>query len=212
MTLRTLSWLKEGLISALFPPSCAACGALDSEPFCAICAQQNEWAPRFSLPEVEQVWAAFRYEGPVREAIHALKYGARPELGLRLGRAMARRLPFVGEVIVPVPIAGHALGARGYNQARELARGLCGCVRPRALMRRNRHQEQVGLDREARRRNIAGAFAAGPAAASVRGLDVLLVDDVITTGATIEACTRVLKEAGAKGVRAAALAYTVSGF
>lgn len=209
--LRTLRWLKEGLVTALFPPACAACGALDSEPFCATCAHQIEWAPTFALSEVEGVWAAYRYEGPVREAIHALKYGARPELGRRLGRAMAPRLPFTGEVIVPVPIAGHGLAARGYNQARELARGLCGSVRSRALIRRNRHQEQVGLDRDARRRNIEGAFAAGPTSASVRGLDVLLVDDVITTGATIEACTRVLKAAGAKRVRAAAFAYTVAG-
>lgn len=120
---------------------------------------------------------------------------------------IARALPEV-DVVAPVPLHPRRLAERGYNQAALLAspvaRGLRVPLVPRALTRVDDTPQQVMLDRAARLVNLEGAFSA--ARARVRGTRVLLVDDVRTTGATLDACTNVLREAGAIDVLSLVLA------
>lgn len=204
MILRTLG---VGLLEAVFPPACAACPDVGREPFCRICAEALVPAEPVEVEGAEAAAAIWTYGGPVADAVRALKYEGRWALGRPLGAAMAEALAALPpvDVAVPVPLSRPRLVSRGYNQARELCRGLPLPVRARALVRRPAH-EQVGLGRTARRANLARAMGPGPQ--SVAGARVLLVDDVITTGATAEAATAALLAVGAKAVVVLALAAT----
>jgi ComF family protein len=158
--------------------------------------------------------AVAHFDGVVRDLIHRLKYGDRHD-ALRL---FARWLRDAGhellqdcDLIVPVPLNRWRLLRRRFNQAALLAaelEKLTGIASdPLALTRLKRTPSQVGLTNDQRRRNMAGAFAVIPGRAqALEGSHVLLVDDVITTGATIEACARALKRAGAARVDALSLA------
>lgn len=191
--------LAVGLVEAVFPPQCAACDDAGREPFCRICAEALEPAEPVEIEGAEAACALWTYGGPAADAIQALKYGGKWTLGRALGEVMATRLVDLPEVdlVVPVPVSKAGLVARGYNQARELSRGIPRPVRPRALVRRP-GPTQVGLDRAARLANLRQAFSPGPE--PVEGRRVLLVDDVITTGATAQAATFALLDAGAKAV------------
>ncbi len=192
--------LGRGLLETIFPPLCASCPDMGREPFCRLCAEALEPADSFEIEGATASRALLAYGGPAALAVQALKYQDRPELGPGLGKSMAlllRELPAV-EVAVPVPLSSARLTERGYNQARELCRGLPLNVLPQALIRRPGMTPQVGLDREARISNLLKAFSAG--LQSVEGLRVLLVDDVVTTGATAQACAQALRDAGASEV------------
>lgn len=145
--------------------------------------------------------SVFVYEGAARDAVHALKFRGLSAVAPPMAALMAERLhewsPPV-RAIVPVPLAGHRRRQRGYNQsellAREISRLSAVPVARRALVRRRATPPQVRQpDEWARRRNVAGAFAAGPARPSG---GILLIDDVVTTGATLDACARVLIDEG----------------
>lgn len=204
--------LLLGLRDAILPPACAACGHPGREPFCEPCAGALLPAPSFRVAGAARSIAVFEYGGPAAVAILRLKYDGRPEVGRALGLALRPRLrelePF--ELVVPVPIARRRLVERGYNQARELVRGLEAGdrrrLRPRALLRRGGPRDQIGLDRDARLANLEGAFVPGPA--PVEGARVVLIDDVVTTGATALSAVRVLRAAGAREVSVLALART----
>lgn len=168
-------------------------------------------------PIYDRARAVARYGGVMRELIHALKYGDRHE-GVQL---FARWMLHAGadviegaDVIVPVPLARLRLWSRRFNQAGLLAREIGRAANileiPFALKRIRRTPSQVGLSAEQRRRNVAGAFRV-PARwrAEVEGRNILIVDDVITTGATANACARTLKRAGAARVDVLALARVV---
>jgi ComF family protein len=149
------------------------------------------------------------YEGSLRTLIHELKYRGRRRVAARLAELLlaAPRATAVfgaGSVLVPVPLHPRRRRERGFNQAELLARELAvrvGLVlSAAALVRRKDTPPQTGLSAAARRSNVEGAFAVRRRA-QVAGRAVVLVDDVLTTGATARACVRVLREAGASEVR-----------
>jgi ComF family protein len=158
--------------------------------------------------------AAFVYGGAVARAIARFKYEQRPDLARPLGDLLWRAVEprataLAGAVVVPVPLHRARLAERGFNQsallARSVARRLGARFLPLALARTRDTPKQATLDRQARIANTAGAFRARHAAC-VRGRPVLLVDDVCTTGATLEACSHALLEAEASSVEFAVVA------
>jgi len=198
-------------LTFLGSPCCACCGlpfAYDLGPgtLCGACAG----AP----PAYARARAALRYDDESRRLVLALKHGDRLNLAPALGQWMRRagaELIAEADVIVPVPLHWTRLFARRYNQAAVLAHALAEDGEPLVgadfLVRRRRTPSQGRKSASARRRNVAGAFAIGRKA-DVKGRRVLLVDDVLTTGATIEECARVLLRAGARRVDALTLART----
>ena len=151
------------------------------------------------------------FEGPLRQAVHHLKYNGRWSLAEPLGRFMSARwqiAPLPADMIVPVPLHEARLRERGYNQSTLLARQLsCASGLPvmeEAVKRIKATALQVTLNAVEREANVRDAFQAR--ADLVRGQQALLVDDVCTTGATLVACSRALKQAGALSVWAFTLA------
>jgi ComF family protein len=137
-------------------------------------------------------------------AVHALKYGRRRRVAAALGSLLAARYPYgPGALLVPVPLHVNRLRTRGFNQAVLLARALAGRrrleVAARALVRLRDTHMQPGLSAAERRRNLRGAFIVREPA-TMAGRHVVLVDDVLTTGATADACAAVLRTAGAARV------------
>jgi len=157
------------------------------------------------------------YDGGLRELIHLLKYdGVRPAAGV-LGRMLAEVVDGFGSefrsaVVVPVPLHGSKLRQRGFNQAEEIARAALKNLRrseltlaPGVLHRRRATESQTGLSDHQRQQNVRGAFEVASSEA-ITDKDVLLVDDVFTTGATVSECVRVLRRAGADRVFVATVA------
>jgi len=184
-------------------------------PRYAGCAEPGAWfclACRDSCEPVTQrgpiaVRAAGAHEGPLRAAVHRLKYGKEPALADDLGALVARVLAgdlatgIVIDAIVPVPLHRARALARGYDQASLLAGAIgrrTGLPVRTALRRIRQGTPQVELDRIARAKNVRAAFVAE--AASLRGLRVALVDDVTTTGATLRDAAAAARAAGARSV------------
>lgn len=152
--------------------------------------------------------AVFEHEGVLQQLVHGLKYQDRHDARRLFGRWLVeagRDLLPDTDLIVPIPLSRRRLLWRRFNQAallaQDVARGAGVAWRPDVLVRTRSTASQVGLTREQRRLNVRGAFAVpGRWRAQVEGRNILLVDDVITTGATVEAAARVLKDAGARRV------------
>lgn len=199
----------------LAPPHCAACGLpFEFDPggadaLCATCIRNR--------PAYERARAVFRYDESSRALVLAFKHGDRIDAAPAYGRWLARaggELVEAAELIAPVPLHWTRLFQRRYNQSALLAHALARTagrpVVPDLLRRRRRTPSQGGLDRAERIRNVRGAFDLRPASrARVEGLRILLVDDVLTTGATVEACTTALLKAGAAAVDVLTLARVV---
>lgn len=182
-----------------------------------ICIHCEETGPRF-----EHAAAFGEYQDALRGLIHLLKYqrirpAARP-LGRCLAQTIRRMLAeFKGPfLLVPVPLHRRRRNSRGFNQAEKISRVALRELRdlpvkfaPSLLVRSRFTESQTGFTREQRRENLRGAFAV-PDPASVRGRNILLVDDVLTTGATADECSRILLRAGAKLVLVATVARAVS--
>ncbi len=199
---------------------CAACAAelQRNEPACPSCAQPL-LVPAVACgrclrkrPPFDAAWAPFRYAAPLDLLVQRLKFGADLAAGRVLGElwvdALAQRARRADDaVLLPVPLARTRLAERGYNQALELARPLVRRfglrLQPQGLRRIRPTDPQSGLDRRARQRNVSGAFAADP---SLRGLHVIVLDDVMTTGATLAACARALNRVGVEQIEVWALA------
>ena len=209
---------------ALSAPCCARCGdALDAPPlesappgsgFCRVC--------RLAPPPFVRAVAYGIYEGRLKAAIHALKYDGLLPVAGRLGEMLAHAIaPLAadapdGLLVVPVPLHRSKRAERGFNQARALARHALDSLAkshpswrltlaPNTLMRHRATQSQAGLTPRQRRLNLRGAFQVADAAA-VRGKQVLVIDDIFTTGATARAASQALLRAGAESVWVATLA------
>jgi len=208
--------LVTALADVLSPPSCAACDARLSERsvFCAPCARSVEAAGAgTSAPAI----AFGAFGGALAIALRRFKYAQRPDLGVPLGhlaRRAARVAGLTGDVVVPVPLHPRRLAERGYNQAAllgvEVAAELGAKLAALALVRTRDTSQQARLSREERLRNLDQAFAAR-SPSLVRGRHVILVDDVVTTGATLGACREALLSAGATKVTALVVARAEGG-
>lgn len=222
--LRAVSNVASAALDLAFPATCAGCGR-EGEPLCAACRPTLD--SRLGLPGgvpiglpadlpeplLQVEWCA-PFAGPVRAALHQLKYAGERRLARPLGEAIARRWARVGEgatVVVHVPVHADRERQRGYDQAALIA-GVAatnlGLPSVRVLERSRATHAQFELGRDERSTNVAGAFRVrdGRAVAAVAGQWVLLVDDVITTGATLAACGVALAEAGAYAVSAVTVA------
>lgn len=161
---------------------------------------------------IDRTRAIGGYDGALRAILHALKYEGRRSLARPLGAMMRHRGAEVladAACVVPVPLHSSRRRHRGFNQAADLARGL-GLPVVHALRRIRATPTQTGLPAAQRHRNMRDAFVITRAGRALRGSVVVLVDDVSTTGATLEACARVLKAAGAVQVRALTAARVVT--
>jgi ComF family protein len=191
--------LAAALFAELVAPSrCAACDGrvLPRVLFCPPCAASVHRS---------EGHGAFEYGGAIATAIMRLKYLDRADLAPRLALAMVPACPDNArsfDLVVPVPLHPRRMAERGYNHAALLAgpvaRGLGLELSPRALVRIRDTPRQASLDRAARLENLRDAFAARADLAG--GARIVLVDDVRTTGATLEACTAALRAAGAEEV------------
>ena len=180
----------------LAPPSemslCPRCAL--ASPSGAVCGRCLAQPPRY-----DATIAALAYAFPADALVHALKFRGEQALAPLLGKLLLEKIASPGvDCVIPVPLSRQRLRERGYNQAVEIARHLGSaklafdaCVRDRDA------PPQAGLDREARRRNVRGAFRCQRSFAGER---VALVDDVMTTGATLDELARALKDAGAASV------------
>lgn len=199
------SALTEIALSVFAPRGCAACDApvRIRAAFCPACA-------RTAVAAEDPTLAPFAFGGALAEAIKRTKYGARSDLGAVLGALLAGELARRAtkyDLVVPVPLHPRRLAERGFNQsaliARPVAWALGATLHTRALERVRDTPPQAKLGRIERLGNMSGAFTAR---GDLRGKRVLVVDDVVTTGATLAACIGALAAHGAAEVGAVAVA------
>jgi ComF family protein len=198
-------------ILPLTPPLCDRCGDPLRTWRAAITASDPCPRCRRIRPTISRARAIGAYDGALRAIVHALKYDGRRSLAVPLGTLMRDRGADVlagAACAVPVPLHHRRRRERGFNQAADLA-GQLHLPVLRALRRAKATATQTSLPAARRHRNVRDAFVATPAARALRGRVVVLVDDVCTTGATLEACARVLTGAGAMEVRALTAARVV---
>ncbi len=206
-----------------FCPSCAANLKPREQGYCPLCGEPAEWESQSPAPcggclTKRPRWAETTFygthQGLLRELLLRLKFQQDLSLAHSLGSLLAAHpglLCIKADMAVPVPLHGGRLAGRGFNQSLELARPLAkrlGIPLDAACLVRMRATDpQRGLSRENRRRNIHAAFTAGQA---VRERHILLVDDIMTTGATLEAAASALLDAGAASVHVAVISRTPS--
>lgn len=192
-------------------PCCTRC----SRPFAPGAQEGQVCAPCLAdPPRHDGVFAATLYNEPSRRLVLAFKHGGKIGLAPLLARLIAARLPEpTGDrpILVPVPLHRWRLWKRGYNQsallARELGRLGKGAFVPDALLRKKATPSLGGLGRKARERALSGAIGVSPRHLSrIKGVDIVLVDDVLTSGTTADACVSALFKSGARSVKIACFA------
>lgn len=221
------------LLDWIYPPHCAGCGELGMR-WCNVCIKDviklgNNICPICGLPQsgerqcnncggVAQNYEAIRswgiFDGTLRIAIHQLKYMHNIGLGESLSIHLIDRLLMLDwhvDLIVPVPLSLQRLRERGYNQSALLSRPLSLAAgipfKSKALLRIKETRTQVGLNSQERFENVEGAFWAD--SSQVKHKNILVIDDLTTTGATIRSCAHALKESGCSSVYGLTLARTV---
>jgi ComF family protein len=182
------------------PASCPRC-ALPS-PAAALCGSCLNHPPHF-----DATLALWRYEFPCDGLVQALKYRARLALAGFFARSLASRTMPEVDLIVPMPLHPRRLAERGFNQALEIARHLGRPIEPRGVLRVKHTPPQTELPYEERAKNVRGAFLCK---LDLTGARVAVLDDVMTTGATLNELARALKRAGATRVENLVIARTVS--
>jgi ComF family protein len=214
----------------VFPPKCIGC-AIRGTALCRACRDELPYLPasvcrrcagyvgprgaclgcRRLTPAISSVRAAFVYEGAARTAVLTLKFKSGRYLAPLMGqllREQLQRMPLHADVVVAVPLAPHRQAARGFNQAlllaEQIAPAVHGALISDALSRQDRRAQQT-LDAADRLTNLQGAFTCSQAGL-ITNKRVLLIDDVVTTGATISACAAALADAGARRITALAFA------
>jgi ComF family protein len=169
-------------------------------------------------PAYGRARAAARYDDVARDLVHRLKYGDRLDLATAMGKWMARagrELLDDADALVPVPLHWRRLWGRRFNQAAALAKAAASArdipVLTAALKRKRATAQQVGLSRNARTVNVQGAFVVtAEGKAAISGKQLVLVDDVLTSGATVDACAHTLLRAGARHVDVLVFARVVA--
>ena len=216
-------------LDLLYPPQCGGCGKTGSR-WCAECQQRVQvlngnlcevcGLPRESAgvcdtcladrPHFHSLRAWTVFEDPMRNALHKLKYRRDLALGDALAAHMSdfvRTLNWQADMIVPIPLGKQRYRERGYNQVAMIAKPLALSLRmefaPQTLSRRKETRSQVGLTKEERRVNVHEAFQAGT---GVKGKNVIVMDDVSTTGSTLSSSAEALFRSGARNVFALTVA------
>ena len=224
-----LKALAQKLGNALLPGSCLLCRA-DSHDhlLCAACladlpAVPEHRCPRCAdrtplgeqcgaclkeLPHFDRTVAAFRYDFPVDRIIHALKYGHQLAVATWCGQQLAKCLTaHEADLVIPLPLHADRMRQRGFNQSAEIARVLGNClnlpVDRSNVVRTRATPPQAELPYKARHKNVRGAFECH---ADFSGRRLLLIDDVMTTGASTNECARILKLHGAESVTVGVIA------
>lgn len=205
-------WAK---LSFIEPPYCARLGIpFLYDPGPGLLSMEAIADP----PAYDRARAAVRYDDVARALVHSFKYGDRLDLAPLMGRWMARagrELLEGADALIPVPLHWRRLWARRFNQSAALAGAISGLsgvpVLHAALTRKRATVQQVGLSKAERAENVQGAFAVPPEEkAQVTGRRLVLVDDVLTSGATVDTCARALLRAGAAHVDVLTFARVVS--
>lgn len=202
-------WFQHGLKflgDLFFPPVCVNCGRVGAS-ICEMCWEKTVFPPPRppQIEGLEAIVALAAHRGAVREALHGLKYENLREVAYPLAERLALRIEWTFDAIIPVPLHYARLKERGYNQANLLAQALAlhmNCpVLTDHLVKHKATISQVGLDAEARRANVQDVF-------EVRGqlpTQILLIDDVCTTGSTLGSAAQALRQAGVQRVYAATI-------
>jgi len=199
-------------IARLGSPGCDVCGAAAPSALATDAPERVRhappsrrcWACTTNPPAYDYARSAASYEGAVREALHAFKFSGKRALARPLGDLALEclaSLPAEIEAVIPVPLAPERERERGFNQAtllaERIARRLAVPTKPGWLARVRATRPQSDLSAAERRRNVQDAFRASR---RVAGRHVLVVDDILTTGATLGECARVLRAAGARRI------------
>ncbi len=200
-----LKTFAQAALDLLFPPRCAGCDRVDSV-WCSRChaklIAEPIIVPRKAVTDTFIVASTGLHDGILQQAVQGLKYEQVRLLSGELGRRLAAALQSLDwdiDVIVPVPLGEVRLKERGYNQAQLIAEALAAeravpCL-PQALRRRRETRSQVGLNAQQRGENMSDAFEAD--ATQVQDRRILIIDDVLTTGSTLNACAQAAAAAGA---------------
>ena len=205
----------RSLASLLFPPHCAFCGKVGVQGVCPACEKTLPYCktPLHERAEIGACLAPLRYEGIVRDALLNYKFHDSQSrctgFGDILAQAAAEHFGGEFDLVTYVPVSKKRRRERGYDQSYLLARETCRHwdTAPAALLQKTKdNPAQSSLSsREERQKNVAGAYAAVNEE-KIRGARILLIDDILTTGATLREAARVLREAGAERVICATLA------
>ncbi len=227
----TIKSFFEPLLDLFYPPVCANCHNLIDERMpvslvCGNCLQFLRPVPpdvihstileKLQPSYLDNVAAVYCFDDVFQAIVYHFKYQQMPGLAVDFARWIIRQRPDVrrlldaAEVVMPVPLHRKRLRKRGYNQSYQICKGfgVTGKILPGLVLRVKNTKTQTRLGRDERKANIQGAFQIS-GTAQVNGKKILLIDDVVTTGATLNECARVLKEHGAASVSALALATPV---
>lgn len=207
--------VKETILDLLFPPKCAFCGEHGVHGICEVCEKMLPWCdtPLHERAGIGTCVAPLRYEGAVRESLLRFKFrggrGNAEGYGKILAQCVAEHFGGEFDMVTYVPVSEKRRRERGYDQTFLLARETCRAwdISPVTILRKTRHtRAQSALKTpEERKANVLGVYEA-VGMEQIADARILLIDDILTTGATLRECVRVLSEAGAKSVLCATLA------